>query len=56
MISPQASEAVIAKLRWAVSELKLVIVDDPETAAGLQAVIDKIEEAITVIQHQRDRT
>jgi hypothetical protein len=53
VLSPCAVEAIIAKLKWAESELKLVIVDDPETAADLQSVIKKIQEAITLIQRQR---
>jgi hypothetical protein len=53
MLSPCAIEAVVAKLKWCVSELKLVIVEDSETARDLQSVIDKIQEAITVIQLQR---
>lgn len=52
-LSPCAVAAVIAKLKWCVSELKLVIVEDSETASDLQKVIDKVEEAITVIQLQR---
>jgi hypothetical protein len=53
MLSPCAVEAVIAKLKWAEDELKLVIVDDPETAADLRSVIDKIQEAIKIIQLQK---
>jgi hypothetical protein len=40
MLSPCAIEAVIAKLKWAENELKLVIVEDPETEKDLQGVID----------------
>jgi hypothetical protein len=50
MLSPCAIEAIIAKLKWAESELKLVIIEDSETAKDLQSVIETIQEAILQLQ------
>jgi hypothetical protein len=44
--------AVLAKLRWAVAELNLVIVEDGETADDLRRVIETLQEAILQLQLQ----
>jgi hypothetical protein len=42
--------AVLAKLRWAVAELNLVIVEDGETADDLRRVIETLQEAIRKLE------
>ena len=53
MLSPVAIDAIVAKLRFAIYELKMVLVEDGEAAADLQSIIDRLEEAVMIIQLQR---